>query len=58
MRREYLTVEELAERWRCTPRAIRGRIQRGTLPAVRFPGSRPWLIHVDTVAELERKAAA
>ena len=57
MRRQYLTLEELAERWRCSERALRGRIARGTLPAVRFPGSRPWLVAVETVADLERLAA-
>ena len=55
MRRQYLTLDELAERWRCTPRALRGRIQRGTLPAVRFPGSRPWLVDVETVKRLEQR---
>ena len=55
MKRQYVTLEELAARWCCSERALRGRIARGTLEAVRFPGSRPWLVHVDTVARLERR---
>jgi hypothetical protein len=57
VRKLYFTLEELAARWRCSERALRGRIARGTLEATRFPGSRPWLVHAEVVAELERGAA-
>jgi hypothetical protein len=54
VRKLYVTSEELADRWRTSPRAIRGRITRGHLPAIRFEGSRRWLIAVETVEALER----
>lgn len=55
MKRLYLTLPELAQRWRCSERALRGRIARGTLEAVRFPGSRPWLVSVAVVEAMERQ---
>lgn len=43
----YLTTAEYAERFKATPGAILARIHRGTLHAIRPPGSREWLIPVD-----------
>lgn len=44
---EYVTTAEYAARFRSTPGAVLARIRRGTLKAVRPPGSRVWLIPVD-----------
>lgn len=57
MKRAYYRLDELAERWHCSERALRGRIARGTLDAVRFPGSRPWLVPVAEVERLEDHAS-
>jgi hypothetical protein len=43
----YLTVTEYAERHRSTPAAVRARIRRHTLQAIRPPGSREYLIPND-----------
>jgi hypothetical protein len=40
----YLTVAEYAERHRSTPAAVRARIRRRSLHAIRPPGSREYLI--------------
>jgi hypothetical protein len=40
----YLTVAQYAERHHATPVAIRARIRRGALDALRPPGGREWLI--------------
>jgi hypothetical protein len=44
---EYLTTGEYAERFKTTADAVGARIRRGTLDAIRPPGSREWLIPVD-----------
>lgn len=44
---EYLTTAEYARLHRTTPEAVLARIRRGTLHAIRPPGSRPWLIPVE-----------
>jgi hypothetical protein len=44
----YLTVTEYADRHRSTPAAVRARIRRQSLHAVRPPGSREYLIPNDT----------
>ena len=41
---EYLTTAEYAHRHRTTAGAVLARINRGTLHAIRPPGSRQWLI--------------
>jgi hypothetical protein len=43
----YLTVTEYAERHRSTPAAVRARIRRHSLHAIRPPGSREYLIPND-----------
>jgi hypothetical protein len=43
----YLTVAQYAERHQATPAAVRARIRRRTLPAIRPPGGREYLIPVD-----------
>jgi hypothetical protein len=43
----YLTTVEYAQRFKTTPGAVLARIHRGTLHAIRPPGSREWLIPVD-----------
>jgi hypothetical protein len=53
---DYLTTGEYADRFRTTPGAVLARINRGTLRAVRPPGSRSWLIPVDDAAVLARAA--
>jgi hypothetical protein len=45
--RSYLTTVEYAQRFKTTPGAVLARIHRGTLHAIRPPGSREWLIPVD-----------
>jgi hypothetical protein len=45
---EYLTTSEYADRFKSTPGAVLARIHRGTVPAIRPPGSREWLIPVDS----------
>lgn len=40
----YLTTIEYANRYKTTPGAVLARIHRGTLHAIRPPGSREWLI--------------
>jgi hypothetical protein len=40
----YLTTTEYAARFRTTPEAVGARIRRGTLPAIKPPGGREWLI--------------
>jgi hypothetical protein len=42
--RHYLTTAEYARRHKTTPEAVGARIRRGTLHAIRPPGSRGWLI--------------
>jgi hypothetical protein len=44
---EYLTTAEYAVRFKSTPGAVLARIHRRTLPAMRPPGARKWLIRVD-----------
>jgi hypothetical protein len=44
---EYLTTAEYADRFRTTTGAVLARIHRGTLRAIRPPGSREWLIPVN-----------
>lgn len=44
---EYLTTTEYARRFKSTPGAVCARIRRGTLHAIRPPGSREWLIPVN-----------
>jgi hypothetical protein len=41
---EYLTTAEYARLHRTTAGAVLGRINRGTLAAIRPPGGRQWLI--------------
>ena len=43
----YLTTVEYAERFKTTHGAVLARIRRGTLHAIKPPGSREWLIPVD-----------
>ncbi len=38
MEKALFTVDELAERWQCSPSAIRARIQNGTLAKADVPG--------------------
>ena len=45
--KRYLTTGEYAQRFKTTPGAVLARIHRGTLRAIRPPGSREWLIPVD-----------
>jgi hypothetical protein len=40
----FLTVAEYARRYRSTPAAVRARIRRGRLQALRPPGGREYLI--------------
>ena len=40
----FLTVAEYAERHHSTPAAVRARIRRGALDAIRPPGAREYLI--------------
>jgi hypothetical protein len=40
----YLTVAQYAERHQATPAAVRARIRRGALEAIRPPGGREYLI--------------
>jgi hypothetical protein len=40
----YLTVAQYAERHHATPAAVRARIRRGSLQAIRPPGGREYLI--------------
>jgi hypothetical protein len=40
----YLTVAQYAERHHTTPAAVRARIRRGSLQAIRPPGGREYLI--------------
>jgi hypothetical protein len=40
----YLTVGQYAERHHATPAAVRARIRRGSLQAIRPPGGREYLI--------------
>jgi hypothetical protein len=40
----FLTVAEYAERHHATPAAVRARIRRGALEAIRPPGGREYLI--------------
>ena len=42
--RPFLTVAEYAERHHSTPAAVRARIRRGVLDAIRPPGAREYLI--------------
>jgi len=44
---EYFTTAEYAACFKTTPGAVLARIHRGTLRAVRPPGSREWLIPID-----------
>jgi hypothetical protein len=43
----YFTTAEYAERFKTTPGAVLARVRRGTLRAIRPPGSREWLIPVN-----------
>jgi hypothetical protein len=52
----YLTTNEYADRFKSTPAAVLARIHRGTLHAIRPPGSRPWLIPVDERTERDYDA--
>jgi hypothetical protein len=49
-RASYLTVAQYAERHQATAAAIRARIRRGSLPAIRPPGGREYLIPNDAEA--------
>jgi hypothetical protein len=40
----FLTVAQYAKRHHATPAAVRARIRRGSLPAIRPPGGREYLI--------------
>lgn len=53
---ELLTVGQVAEELRISPRAVLNRIQSGRLPATRFGTGRtsPWMVRADDV----RKATA
>jgi hypothetical protein len=42
----YLTVAQYAERHQTTPAAVRARIRRGALEAIRPPGGREYLIPI------------
>lgn len=42
-----LTVAQYADRHQATPEAVRARIRRGRLAAIRPPGSREYLIPAD-----------
>jgi excisionase family DNA binding protein len=49
---ELLTVEEVARMLRTTPRAVRGRIERGSIPEhLLVPGMKPRLFYHDKVRE-------
>lgn len=39
MEKALFTIAELAERWQCSPAAIRARIQNGTLAKADVPGA-------------------
>lgn len=47
---EYLTVAEVAERFRCSPEHVRGLVNRGELRAVRLGDSQRAPIRVDAGA--------
>ncbi len=46
-----LTVSEVAERWRCSNRAVHDAIRAGRLPAMKVAGH--WLIEPDAVDAYE-----
>jgi len=60
--RSWLTVAEIAERYRCAPEKVLGWIARGELRAVNIasrPGGKPrWRIQESDLAEFETSRAA
>lgn len=48
---KYMTTEQVAERWLCTPRHVRSLIAEGQLSAVRLGG---WKIRSDEVLRYEK----
>lgn len=52
----YLTVEEVAERYRCSVRTIHERVARGELPHRKLPGTRRLLFAEHELAAFESGA--
>ena len=51
---ELLTVEQVAEMMKVKPASIRKRIQRGTIPSYKKPGSkRRWFSKVELIAYMK-----
>ena len=48
---KYMTAEQVAERWLCTPRHVRQLIAEGRLSAVRLGG---WKVRQDEVLRYEK----
>ena len=53
----YLTPNELAQAWRCTPHHIRALVRSGRLPGFRV-GSKMIVSEKDASAYLQRRATA
>lgn len=52
----YLTVNEVADRYRTTPRTVQRWIREGRLRAVRLPGGRSYRIDEADLAAIEASA--
>ncbi len=51
---ELLTVEEVAKMMKVKPASIRKRVQRGTIPSYKKPGSkRRWFSKVELIAYIK-----
>ncbi len=51
----YLTLEELAAQWRCTPQHLSQLVKRGALPAIRV--GRRVLVSQESVRRFEQRNA-
>ena len=52
---EVMSIEEVAEMFKVKPAAIRKRIQRGTIPSYKVPGSRRrWFSKFDIISMIKQ----
>jgi len=51
---KFITVKELAERWRCHPNSIKNYVRKKLLPSFRTPGGRCILFPIEVIEEYEQ----
>lgn len=55
---KFITVKQLAERWRCHPNSIKNYNRKKLMPSFRTPGGRCILFPIEAIEEYEQRQNA